>query len=722
MDSLCLNTSLHGVIPAITAVGSGGSGCGGVVEVRATATAPSQKRGPFGFSFKYPLTPFWSRGGGGIASRRRSGLALDDAVLIDSGDSRKPIAEETTAVEMETERRNGNWVLKILDVQSMWRDREEAEDDDEDEDEEEEEEEEEELDDAVLSEDEGGCDVCSILEDDGDEENKFQLDRESFSKLLKRVSLPESKLYAQMSYLGNLAYSISKIKPANLSKYYGLRFVTSSAEKTELALKDGNCETKRNEKEEEVEEGKDEKNKGRKISASAAYEIVASAASYLQSRTNNILPFSSSSKTEDSDKNDENSSANVESSSEAASSLTNSVTSVVAAEEDVKQAVADDLKSTISSPCDWFICDDDQSHTRFVVIQGSESLASWQANLLFEPIEFEGLGAIVHRGIYEAAKGMYEQMLPEVKAHIKTHGTAAKFRFTGHSLGGSLSLLLNLMLLIRGQVPASSLLPVITFGAPLVICGGDRLLKKLGLPKSHVQAITMHRDIVPRAFSCNYPYHVAELLKAVNGNFRSHPCLNKQSMLYSPMGELLILQPDESFSPGHDLLPPGNGLYLLTGDFESPEEDVDSEEEQRLRAAQTVFLNTPHPLDILSDRAAYGSSGTIQRDHDMNSYLKSVRSVIRKEVNQIRRAKREHRRSLWWPILVARETGSSSGIAIGSNGQINGQDFSGMMKTGRKSLQRFSRLVASQHMPLIVVLLFPVKLLFLGAFNVFSFR
>lgn len=190
-------------------------------------------------------------------------------------------------------------------------------------------------------------------------------------------------------------------------------------------------------------------------------------------------------------------------------------------------------------------------------------------------------------------------------------------------------------------------------------------------------------------------------------------------MLYTPMGELLILQPDETFSPGHELLPPGNGLYILTGEFESPDNE-DLEEEQRLRAAQTVFLNTPHPLDILGDRSAYGSGGTIQRDHDMNSYLKAVRNVIRKEVNQIRKAKREHRRSLWWPILVARESGSS-GIAI-SNGQINGQDFSGMMKTGRKSLKRFSRLVASQHMPLIVVLLFPVKLLFLGAFNVFSFR
>lgn len=135
---------------------------------------------------------------------------------------------------------------------------------------------------------------------------------------------------------------------------------------------------------------------------------------------------------------------------------------------------------------------------------------------------------IVHRGIYEAAKGIYDQMLPEVHSHFERYGDHAKFRFTGHSLGGSLSLLVNLMLLIRGQVPRSSLLPVITFGAPSVMCGGDRLLHKLGLPKNHLQAITMHRDIVPRAFSCKYPGRVAELLKALNGNFRNHPCLTNQ--------------------------------------------------------------------------------------------------------------------------------------------------------------------------------------------------
>lgn len=46
-----------------------------------------------------------------------------------------------------------------------------------------------------------------------------------------------------------------------------------------------------------------------------------------------------------------------------------SMTAVVAAEEEVKQAVADDLNSSLSSPCDWFICDDHHTATRFFVIQ-----------------------------------------------------------------------------------------------------------------------------------------------------------------------------------------------------------------------------------------------------------------------------------------------------------------------------------------------------------------
>lgn len=134
---------------------------------------------------------------------------------------------------------------------------------------------------------------------------------------------------------------------------------------------------------------------------------------------------------------------------------------------------------------------------------------------------------LVHRGIYEAAKGIYDQFMPEIKEHLARFGERAKLQFTGHSLGGSLALLVNLMLLTRNEVKLQNLLPVVTFGSPFVFCGGHRILEQLGLDENHVRCVIMHRDIVPRAFSCNYPNYVAQLLKRLSGTFRFHPCLNK---------------------------------------------------------------------------------------------------------------------------------------------------------------------------------------------------
>ncbi|XP_022757909.1 uncharacterized protein LOC111305020 [Durio zibethinus] len=743
MDGLCLKTGIHGMAPAIsvsgplesrtnaTQVSVVGRSSVDNISTSSTATAavvPPQKTAFSRFSFRYPLKSLWPGGGN---NKRYNGLAVDDSVLVQNNNGlAKKVEEENVNAGATMEGGNGNWVLKILHVKSLWREEEverkgvneggETE--------------EENNGNGVVNEEEEICEFCRVDDDDENEKKEIEIDKDSFSKLLKRVSLAEAKLYAKMSYLGSLAYAIPKIKPESLLKYRGLRLVTSSIEKRELAMKaeknheqigvsSENQEAQRNKKDDA--DSHEQKNIGYKISASAAYQIAASAASYLHSHTRTILPFRSSnpesSKGSSTDGSGSESSADMINSDVASlMATTDSVTAVVAAKEEVKQAVADDLNSTHSSPCEWFICDDDQSATRFFVIQGSESLASWQANLLFEPIQFEGLDVLVHRGIYEAAKGMYEQMLPEVHSHLKSHGKRATFRFTGHSLGGSLSLLVNLMLLIRGEVPASALLPVIMFGSPSIMCGGDRLLRKLGLPQNHVQAITMHRDIVPRAFSCNYPNHVAELLKALNVNFRHHPCLNNQKQLYAPMGQLLILQPDEKFSPHHHLLPSGTGLYLLS----CPLSDDDSEQ-KLLWAAQRIFFNSPHPLEILSDRSAYGSEGTIQKDHDMRSYLKSVRGVIRQELNRIRKSRREHRHKFWWPLVLPRSI--NAGIILGrSIATINvGQEhfnFAGVLQTGRESLKRFSRLVASQHMRLLVVLLFPAKLLLLGAFSVMSFR
>ncbi|KAI4304533.1 hypothetical protein MLD38_040029 [Melastoma candidum] len=667
------------------------------------------------FTFGYPLRSLFSRGRG----LSRNGMAVvEDPTSVSTGNAADAVAD--------AREEGDSWVLKILHVRSLWGDdgqgldrdkEEEVEVDDDDEEEEEEE----------------GCDGCSINYDE--EEEKVEFDRDSFSRLLRKVSLPQARLYAQMSYLGNLAYSIPDIKPGRLLKYRGLRFITSSLEKRKMGKElEKSQETTENQEEEkkdlyeDISKDEEQEGGGSRLSASAAFHIAASAASYLHSHAKSIIPFSSSRSNDDEDlvgvEGQINEGPNLMNSDMASlMATTDSVTAVVAAEEDVKQAVADDLKSTVSSPCEWFICDDDESSTRFFVIQGSETLASWKANLLFEPVQFEGFDIHVHRGIYEAAKGIYEQMLPEVREHLNAKGNKAAFRFTGHSLGGSLSLLINLMLLIRGEIPAACLLPVVTFGAPSVMCGGDRLLRKLGLPKSHIQSVTMHRDIVPRAFSCHYPGHVAEILKAVNGKFRNHPCLDNEKLLYAPMGELLILQPDADFSPHHHLLPLGSGLYVLTCQLP----DV-IDPEKHLRAAQKVFLSSPHPLEILSDRAAYGSGGTIQRDHDMNSYVRCVRGVIREELNRVRRAKREERRKFWWPIIAPRGGGSlevgmaGRGAASSPVVQQDNLVLGGILQTGKESLKRFSRLVASQHTQLLVLILLPVRLLLLGAYAVVDIR
>ncbi|KAE9618822.1 hypothetical protein Lal_00047323 [Lupinus albus] len=705
METMCLKTGISGIVPSISTAASLSSRAAtnpSHVNAMGRSDKPSQKSVFSRFSFKYPLESLWPRPRE-TGNSRYSGLAINDAVLEENAEAENDVVEKRAE-----EGQNGNWILKILNVKTVWKGEEGK--------------------DGVVEEEKSGesneceCDGCNV-DDDEKVEEKVQFDRDSFSRMLRRVSLVEARLYAQMSHLGNMAYSIPNINPAKLLKHYGLRLVTSSIEKKELAAATATVEN--NPKEVETNENEEERNKQKesayRLSASAAYHIAASAASYLHAQTRRVLPFKSSDAV-DGEGSLEGSNESLDINTEMASLMatTDSVTAVVAAKEEVKQAVADDLNSTRSSPCEWFVCDDDQRGTRFFIIQGSETLASWQANLLFEPIQFEGLDVLVHRGIYEAAKGMYQQMLPEVHAHLKAHGSRSTFRFTGHSLGGGLALLVSFMLLFRQEVPISSLLPVITFGSPSIMCGGDSLLNKLGLPQSHVQAITMHRDIVPRAFSCNYPNHVAKLLKAVNRNFRNHPCLNSQKLLFAPMGELLILQPDKKFSPSHPLLPSGSGLYLLSCPLSES-----NDTENLIGAARSVFLNSPHPLEILSDRSAYGSGGTIKRDHDMSSYLKTVRTVIRQELNQIHKAKREQRRKLQWPIVLPRGIDASFVVGrsmVSVNLGHNQYPFFGMIRTGRESLKRFSRLVASQRMHLFVLLLFPARLLLIGAYNVINFR
>ncbi|MCD7470486.1 hypothetical protein HAX54_010396 [Datura stramonium] len=556
---------------------------------------------------------------------------------------------DMNGIEADQEKtRRSNWIQRLVELRRNWIEKQKNED-------------------AEMLEDnmgnsggncEEGCEVD--YEDDNDAADEVNIDRESFSRLLRRVSWSDSKRFSQLAFLCNMAYVIPEIKAWDLERCYGLDFVTSSLVKKAEAMaikakfdKDSiRVPVLSSDNAVPNPERTEETDNKLLPRSSVAYDIAASAASYVQSRAKDLLSLGIDSKLVVDDATvkinkgcsadeKDNSSQRVYNSEMAAYVAASTMTTMVAADEKQKLEAARDLQSLQSSPCEWFICDDLTTYTRCFVIQGSDSLASWKANLFFEPCKFEEMDVLVHRGIYEAAKGIYDQFMPEIMEHLQRFGNKAKFQFTGHSLGGSLSLLVKLMLLTRKVVKPSSLLPVVTFGSPFVFCGGQKVLNDLGLDENHVQCVMMHRDIVPRAFSCNYPNHVAQVLKRLNSTFRSHPCLNKNKLLYSPMGKIFIIQPDEKSSAPHPLLPPGSGLYSL-----------DNTHCAFTRRAFGVFLNSPHPLEILSDPTAYGSGGKILRDHDSSNYLKAVNSIIRQHTKLlVRRARKQ--RNLIWPLLAS---------------------------------------------------------------------
>lgn len=346
------------------------------------------------------------------------------------------------------------------------------------------------------------------------------------------------------------------------------------------------------------------------------------------------------------------------------------------------------------APVEWFVADDLASDTRYIVIQGSESLESWITNLSFDPMEFEdpALGVKIHRGVYAAALGLYDTLLPLIVQHVDT-SPFAKISFVGHSLGGALGTALMLMLKRRGVLPGSAIAPVYTFGGAAAFCDGGAdpcptacpvgapycgtrtLLAKLGLPEGIVRNVVMHRDVVPRAFTCDYSL-VKDILKNMHVSFREHhslitPCdYTGKVRLYNFVGRIVVLQPanEMKFVHAHEgfhpLLPEGEGIYT----FRQPASDVSTNIEtirftrgpadsddgtaegptpppsRKLRAwrdpgsvkaAIQEFMDYPHPLDTLRDSGAYGSLGSISRYHNPDSYTRGLSHLLRANRNAL---------------------------------------------------------------------------------------
>lgn len=183
---------------------------------------------------------------------------------------------------------------------------------------------------------------------------------------------------------------------------------------------------------------------------------------------------------------------------------------------------------------------------------------------------------------------------------------------------------------------------------------GTSLLTKLGLPDDAIRSIMMTRDIVPRAFSCDYTL-VAELLRSWGPSWREHSCLaggatgDGRRQLYVHIGRMHVLQPSpelpfitepNSFLP---LLPQQPGLFALT-DRPSLKHAMAV---ARTRAtavrngaalgrpavnrdeALAAVMDCPHPLETLGDAGAYGTNGSISRYHNPDHYCMALGKVLR---------------------------------------------------------------------------------------------
>lgn len=339
-----------------------------------------------------------------------------------------------------------------------------------------------------------------------------------------------------------------------------------------------------------------------------------------------------------------------------------------------------DVKAASSStgtkcPSEWFVCDDEAAATRYFVIQGSDSLDHWKTNLMFEPVVFEDadLGIKVHRGAYEAAQALYERFLPLVQEQVDSD-PCARVAFTGHSIGGAMAVMLMIMFRRRGVLGPQQIAPVYTFGAPAIFCDGalgtcsacitqpdgsetcslgGTLLARLGLSEDIIRCCIATRDIVPRAFSCDYS-PVAELLRSWGPSWREHSCLAGgasgagRRQLYVHIGRMLVLQPSPELrfitepNPHLPVLPQQPGVYELLHKPRLTHAMAAAKlRTQALRngaalgppaASQqevlAAIMDCPHPLETLADPGAYGSAGSISRYHNPDNYTKALGRVL----------------------------------------------------------------------------------------------
>lgn len=94
--------------------------------------------------------------------------------------------------------KRANWVARLLEIRSHWKNRQQEEDIDGD--------------DVEDSGECNGCDGCIVDDEMEKEEGEIKYDRHSFSRFLAYVPWSDIKLFSKLAFLCNMAYVIPEIK------------------------------------------------------------------------------------------------------------------------------------------------------------------------------------------------------------------------------------------------------------------------------------------------------------------------------------------------------------------------------------------------------------------------------------------------------------------------------------------------------------------------------
>jgi len=141
------------------------------------------------------------------------------------------------------------------------------------------------------------------------------------------------------------------------------------------------------------------------------------------------------------------------------------------------------VKSGATGATAWCVCDDVKTNERFVVIRGAawnqpdtdRNKLSWQIAKVWPMALKRGTPVVAHQGVLE----MVDEFWGELKPHLVDGAFNGRFQFTGHSLGGSMALIIAARCRLELGIEASRVAPVHQFGSPPVLAydrlGGGRV-------------------------------------------------------------------------------------------------------------------------------------------------------------------------------------------------------------------------------------------------------